>query len=237
VARRRGATRSSSATARLSRDTLIDAAVALADREGLEALTIRRLAAELGVTPMALYWHVHDKDELLAALRERMIAEIELPPPREPEAWAEELRQVLEATLRSLVRHLALAPLALPGVVDSEPGLVLAERVLGLLERAGFSQQQTAQLGAYLLSSIVTIVTAQPGAHIPSDPAEQEQHLARMHAELAALPAERFPTVTRLAEAMVSKDPDRYFELGLDVLVLGLKGLAPRNANPDPSRA
>src|SRR5580692_4796056 len=63
---------------RLTRAAVVDRALALADKAGLDALTIRKLATELGVTPMALYWHFHGKDELLNGLTEKIWGEIDL---------------------------------------------------------------------------------------------------------------------------------------------------------------
>jgi TetR/AcrR family transcriptional regulator, tetracycline repressor protein len=201
---------------RLTRDALVDAGVALADREGLDAVSIRRLAGEAGVTPMALYWHVKDKDELLAALRDRLLSEVELPRPRAASAWARELRELLEALLAVLVRHPALAPLALTGLFESEPGLVLAERVYGLMEAAGFSDGESAHQGAFLLGSVVALVTAWPGG---------DAHAGRAMPEV---PADAFPLAARLAPTVGAKDPAEMHARGLDVLVAGLKGLAPR---------
>src|SRR6202007_1735318 len=81
---------------RLSRDTIVDGAIALADAEGLDAVTIRRLAQDHEVTPMALYWHFKDKGELLDGIAERLFAGVRLPAPsRKP--WPEQLRSILEA--------------------------------------------------------------------------------------------------------------------------------------------
>src|SRR3954471_12241210 len=63
----------------LSRDVVADRALALADSEGLEAVTIRRLATELGVTPMALYWHFRTKEDLLAGLADRVLDDMVVP--------------------------------------------------------------------------------------------------------------------------------------------------------------
>ncbi len=59
----------------LSREAIVDRAIAIADVEGLEAVSIRRLGQQFGVTPMALYWHVQNKDELLAAMGDRIFAD------------------------------------------------------------------------------------------------------------------------------------------------------------------
>jgi AcrR family transcriptional regulator len=64
---------------RLRRDAIVSGAIALADREGLEAVTIRRLAQDHGVTPMALYWHFREKDELYGGIAEYLYDQVELP--------------------------------------------------------------------------------------------------------------------------------------------------------------
>jgi AcrR family transcriptional regulator len=205
-------------TPRLSREALVDAAVALADREGLQAVSVRRLARETGVTPMALYWHIRDKDELLAALGDRLLAEVELPAAQRPSAWARELRASLEALLKVLAAHPALAPLTLSGALFRGPGLVVAERVYGLLEGAGFSDREIAHHGAFVLSSVVALVTAWPadGPHGP----------------LPEVPADAFPIAARLAGEVTAKDPGRLLAGGLDLLVAGLERLAPGRSRP-----
>ena len=65
----------------LSREAVIDHALAVADLDGLDAVSIRRIAQDFGVTPMALYWHVKNKDELLAAMGDRILSVIDMPEP------------------------------------------------------------------------------------------------------------------------------------------------------------
>ena len=76
---------------RLSRERVVEAALAIADADGLGALTIRSLAAELGVKPMSVYYHVANKDEILAALVDVVFGEIELPVPGR--AWRPEMER------------------------------------------------------------------------------------------------------------------------------------------------
>jgi len=86
---------------RLTRAAVVDRALALADKLGLDALTIRKLATALGVTPMALYWHFRGKDELLGALAERVWSEIDLTVDRTA-PWTEQIRALLESLLKVL---------------------------------------------------------------------------------------------------------------------------------------
>ena len=84
----------------LSREVVADRAVALADAEGLEAVTVRRLATELGVTPMALYWHFRTKEELLAGLGDRVLDSVRVPDASGD--WATDLRAALVALVTAM---------------------------------------------------------------------------------------------------------------------------------------
>src|SRR5215469_5043348 len=84
---------------RLSRATVVERGLAIGDEDGLEAVTIRRLAAELGVTPMALYWHFRNKDELMTGLADAVWAEFDVN--IDPNAdWQAQLRFLLESLVR-----------------------------------------------------------------------------------------------------------------------------------------
>src|SRR3954469_13487276 len=107
-------------TVRLSRDVIVDCAMTLADAEGLDAVTIRRLAQEHGVTPMAMYWHFNDKDSLLDGLAEYLIAAVKLPAPADG-PWAVRLHEVLRAFLEAIRPHPAFAGLALRRILVAEP--------------------------------------------------------------------------------------------------------------------
>ncbi|EQD34579.1 transcriptional regulator, TetR family, partial [mine drainage metagenome] len=88
----------------LNRDAVVTLALGIADAEGLAAVTIRRLAQDLGVTPMALYWHVSGKEELLAAMGDRVFAG--LPPDTDPAApWQDQLRELVLALTAGLRAH------------------------------------------------------------------------------------------------------------------------------------
>src|SRR5207247_9642587 len=75
----------------LTRDAIVEAALHVLDREGLDGLSMRRVAEELGTGAASLYWHVRNKDELIQLLSERLAAEIELPAP-DPSRWQEQPR-------------------------------------------------------------------------------------------------------------------------------------------------
>ena len=126
-----GSTKRRSPASELSRDAVIDHALDLADREGLDAVAIRRIANDFGVTPMALYWHVRNKDELLAAMGDRIYDSLDIPDVEGD--WLEQVSDALQSLVNALRRHPGSVDLAMPRVLVSPPAQLLAERTLGAL--------------------------------------------------------------------------------------------------------
>ena len=216
---------------RLSRDTVTSRALALADAEGIDAVTIRRLATDLGVTPMALYWHFQDKERLLDGVAELVLSQVTLPADDPSRPWDQRLRDVLDQVLAALAAHPAVTDVVKTRILLSEPGLELTERVLGLLRGAGFSAEQSAQQAVYALVFIVGIVTGEPGA-FPGDE-DDEARDARLRAKWAALQAlspKRYPHVLEASAPLTSCDSsDAWRAAGMDLLLRGLCGM-PRSA-------
>jgi AcrR family transcriptional regulator len=215
---------------RLSRETIADGAVALADAEGLDAVTIRRLASDQGVTPMALYWHFRDKERLIDGIVERLLADLVLP--RRPETssvpWHVQLREILDALLVVLRNHPAVAELVHTRILRSDPGLEITERTLGLLREAGFSAEQAAQLAIQALSTMVTLVASVPGKQVGEATDVQDQRLRAKRASLQALSPERYPYLLASADALtVCASEPEYIDLGLDLFIAGVRGVQP----------
>jgi TetR/AcrR family tetracycline transcriptional repressor len=222
------AKRSEGARGRLSRDVIVACAIALADQEGLEAVTIRRLAQEQGVTPMAMYWHFNDKDSLLDGMAESLVDAIKLPEPTD-QPWDRQLHAILAAFLDAIRPHPAVAGLALRRILISPSGLALAEQALGLLRTAGFSAQRSAESGTFLLCAVITLVTSQPGRPMyPLEGEAKEQMLRDKRAAMESLSPARYPNVLAAAPWLVAcQDEDDYFAANLDLLVEGIKGIRP----------
>ena len=129
----------------LTRRELTTSAIALIERDGLEALTMRRLAGELACAPMSLYTHVRNRDDLIDAIVEHLIEQL-ASPARGDETWQQLARQTLGAyrdlavRLPSSFELLALAP------YDSSPVAPHLARFLSSLERAGLSPEQAGQI-------------------------------------------------------------------------------------------
>jgi TetR/AcrR family tetracycline transcriptional repressor len=212
---------------RLSRDTIVAGALALADRDGLDAVTIRRLATDNSVTPMALYWHFKDKDAVLGAIAERIYANVAIPEATDA-PWDAQLRSVLDAVLAAIRPHPLIADLLAPRVMRSEPGLLLAERVIGLLRSARFSAAQASQTASFLLCAIVILVTSEPGSKAALDGDDPDAVHRSKRAQLESLDPKRFPSLLESAEFfLVCDDETMYFSQGMDFLLKGTIGIQP----------
>jgi AcrR family transcriptional regulator len=214
---------------RLSRETIVDSALALTDAEGLEAVTIRRLAQDQGVTPMALYWHFRDKERLFDGIAERLLTDMVLPQraPGEPEpSWDLRFRELLVAMVDVLRHHPAAAELVRTRIMLSEAGLDVTERALQILAEGGFNHEQAAQIAGQALGSIVLLVTAEPGLDVGLDGELKAQHRREKRARIQTLSPERYPRVVAAGEAfVVCGDSQEYFELGLDIFLAGVRGV------------
>ena len=132
---------------RLSKRTVTESALKLADADGLDALTIRKLAQHLGVTPMALYWHFRSKEDLLEGVAEQVWDEIDVNVDPDTPWWAQ-LQGLLESLVKVLRAHSAAAQLLLEHEKRNEAALRATEVTLGVLRTAGFDPQHASAIAA-----------------------------------------------------------------------------------------
>src|SRR5262245_45383985 len=133
----------------LSREAIVDAALRVLDAEGLDALSMRRVAEEAGAGTTSLYWHVANKEQLLQLIFDRVIAEIELPAP-DPARWQEQLKEMGRAWRGVQKRHRDIARISLGRIPLGPNGLQAMEWLLGLLRAAGLPDRTAAFAGDLL---------------------------------------------------------------------------------------
>jgi AcrR family transcriptional regulator len=127
----------------LSRERVLRAAVALADESGVESLSMRRLAQELGVVPMALYKHVANKDELLDGMIDVVVGEIDPPPGGTGRNWKAAIRQRVLSARRALLRH-RWASSVIDSRTEATPAvLAYMDSIIGMFRAGGFSVDLT----------------------------------------------------------------------------------------------
>jgi AcrR family transcriptional regulator len=204
----------------LTRERVLRMAVDLADRGGLEALSMRRLGQELRVDAMALYRHVRNKDDLLDGLVELIIAEIERPPPTDD--WKTTLRQQAMAARRVMLRH----PWAKRVLEERPKGgpifLGYVESILATLQAGGFSIE-LAHHTLHVLGSRIFGFN-QDLFEDKAQTAPSPEEAAGLLRVLAA-----YPRVTELAQSVTHEgvlgmcDDDVEFAFGLDLILDGLE--------------
>jgi TetR/AcrR family tetracycline transcriptional repressor len=206
----------------LSRAAIVDRALAIADAEGIGAITVRRIAQEFGVTPMALYWHVSSKDELLDAMGDSFFADLRpLPVDRD---WADQLHAAVTILVDALRSHPGAAHLAAPRIMHCETGRDLAEQTLALLRAEGFSVTQAADVARHAMQTAVMLVTNEAGAEPHAAAEMREALLETKRNALKALPPDRYPNLIEAADAMTDcEDVDGYYEFGVDMFVSGVR--------------
>jgi TetR/AcrR family transcriptional regulator, tetracycline repressor protein len=205
----------------LARDSIVDAALVVLDRDGLDGLTMRRVAQELDTGAGALYWHVANKEELLYLLIDRILSELELPEP-DSARWEEQIKE-LGRTMRTILKqHQDVARVTL-GRVPLGPSLIsVVEWQLTLLRGAGVPDQ-VAALAGDLLALYVGAFVYEETLPRPSDADESSAH-EMIRDYFASVPSDRFPHTVELAAELTRADRDERFEFGMEVIVRGLKG-------------
>jgi TetR/AcrR family transcriptional regulator, tetracycline repressor protein len=224
---------------KLDREAVIDAALRIADEEGLDSVSFRRLAEQFAVTPMALYWHFADKEALLGALADRLWQETaetldrsleQLPD--DDDGWGQ-LRLTLIALVEAMQPHPAVAELVPTRVLECEAGRDVTELTLGFLARQGFDAAQASDLGRFVLSSAVMLVTTQAGIEIPGHD-ERAEVQRRKRIALASLPPDRYPHITASAAYLTDcESPQAYLTRGLDAIIAGIRAQAPSRHSLD----
>jgi AcrR family transcriptional regulator len=198
----------------LSRDAIVDAALALLEAEGADALTVRRLAEELGTGSATLYWHIGSKEELGELVYDRVMGELELPEP-DPVRWQEQLKDLARQVYRVMLRHNDLVRFSIGRVPVGPNMLRVMEWSLELFRQVGIPEQPAAYFGdifgRYLDASVLEVTSRGGGPE-----------LEQVGEYFASLPRDRFPNLTAMTGALFTGDDDDRFEFGLDLLVRGL---------------
>jgi len=216
----------------LSQDLIVETGLRILDAEGLDGLSMRRVAQELDTGPASLYAHVANKEELLELIYDRVLGEIHLAEP-DPARWKEQLREYAIECHRVLGSHADVARAALASIPLGPNALRIAEYVFGLLIDAGMAPRD-ASLAVDRISLYIT-----------GDAFEGSLHFGRMRAtglgleeyfksfvghiesHYRALPAERFPHIAAHVDDLIADDGRARFEYGLDLMIDGLAARMP----------
>ena len=211
---------------RLTKQTVVDQGLALADSVGLDRLTIRRLAQELGVTPMALYWHFRSKEELLTGLADRLWGEIDtnVDP---AQAWPDQLRGLIQSLVQVLREHPSASQLLLEMEKQSEAALRATEVTLEVLRGAGFGPQHASEIARNGLWTGLMLQMSEPGTKPGLTAEEAAEEARRSRVTMATLPVHLYPRVVECSGALTAcDDPDFHYQFGIDLFVHGVEAMA-----------
>ncbi|GGL94106.1 TetR/AcrR family transcriptional regulator [Nakamurella endophytica] len=225
-----GAGRRPGRPAVLSRERVLDAALAIVDRDGLAGLTMRRLGAELHVDPMAVYRHVGDKSGLYDGLVERAFAGVELP--ARTGHWAEDFAAVVRALRAALLRHPDVAALVGTRPPATPAAFAVVEAAVRVLLDGGSSAEDAADAvdcaGRMVVGHVLADGARSPVAGL--DGGEKAHESAQQELNPAV-----FPGLAAVAHAGVEHEADRLFELALAGLLREVQDRRSRTAGTGPS--
>jgi TetR/AcrR family tetracycline transcriptional repressor len=211
----------------LTKQAVAERALRLGDEEGLEAVTIRRLAQELGVTPMALYWHFKNKDELLLGIVDHALSTVRADRAA-TDPWQKQLRAMVEALVTVMREHPSLPDLMF--AVDKTEGESFTRATndaLALLVEGGFGIEEAYWVASHLLHAAIGLVQAQPDCpmNVPVDQAGEWRRQKRLAME--SLPADKYPMVVAFAATYTrAPDTERYYAFGVDLVMAGVEAMA-----------
>jgi AcrR family transcriptional regulator len=215
----------------------VQTAIRLLDDEGLDALSMRRIAEELDTGAASLYWHVGSKDGLLDLIFDQVIGEVEVPEP-DPGRWDDQLKDVARAVRAVILRHRDIVRISIGRIPMGPSALRVSEGLFAIL-RAGGIPDQLAVTAHHLLFAIINGFTldetTELGVEIEGPPGDQAADAARAY--IAKLPAERFPNLRAVGEHFHYADRNQSFELLIDLFVDGLAARASTRARRSPARA
>jgi AcrR family transcriptional regulator len=203
----------------LSEDVIVDAALRILRQEGLDAVTMRRVATELDTGPASLYVYIGGRDELRRAMLGRVAGAVPLEEP-EPARWREQVHALLSGWLRAMESHPGIATVALGDPPTTEGTLVGAEYLLTLLLVGGVTPEDAAW-ALDILPLITTAAAVETAVQMERGSSEAET-VQRLNDAFTNLPADRFPNMARHAGLLTTGTGEERFTYAIDVFLDGL---------------
>jgi AcrR family transcriptional regulator len=210
----------------LSQELIVDTALRVLRAEGLDAVSMRRIAQELDTGPASLYAHVSNKEELLELMLDRIASEIRLPEPN-PARWQEQIKEIAREARRVWTSYADISRVSLGNVPTGPHLLAVAERNLELMRGGGVPDE------------IAALFVDRLALYVDADAYEGSMYLARIkegwdaetyfreiHDYFAGLPTDRFPNIVSMVDSLTAAGDDARFEFGLDLIMRGLASYA-----------
>lgn len=214
-------------TPAITREALVAAGLAVLRREGLDALSMRKVAAELGVQAASLYWHVQDKEELLDLLADSLLWDARKL--KTGGEWSESLREMAHA-YRCHLRANRDSARVMAGRIAPGPNLLyVLDAMLGWLRSAGFSDADAVYATRMVATYVQGFVLQEqlPMSALEAHGASPEEATAAVAEVFRSAPVDQYPNVAALADLVVGRGMDEQFSFGVDRLIDGLRTRLP----------
>jgi TetR/AcrR family tetracycline transcriptional repressor len=219
----------------LTPQRVVAEALAVIAEDGVQALTMRSLAARLGVVPGALYHHVGNKQQLHDLVLDSVLAEIDVH--LDPSlAWTEQLKILAHRLRQVLEAHPGVAGILKTRDPLGPHSLVLAEAFLGPLQTAGFGNREAGLAFFLLLDYTIGFAVSSPPTSVNEQRVRDPAIRSQLHEFFGSLPPDRFPALVALGEHVWVDNRDQRFTAGLQVLVDGLEHARNAPHRPAPKR-
>jgi AcrR family transcriptional regulator len=206
----------------LTRERVVEEALAVIAQDGVEALTMRGLAARLGVVPGAVYRHVRNKQQLQDLVLDGVLAEVDVHLDLSL-VWTEQLKLLAHRLRQVLEAHPGVAGILKTRDPLGPHSLVLAEAFLGPLQTAGFGNREAGLAFFLLVDYTIGFAVSSPPTSVNEQRVRDPATRTQLHQFFRSLPPDRFPALVTLGEHVWVDNRDERFTAGLDVLVDGLK--------------
>lgn len=216
----------------LNRELIVKAAIGVIDADGLESLTISRLAKELGVKPMSLYTHFRDKDAILIAVASELFSRMELPQGELSDL--DTLRETMRAYLHLLVDNPVLLKLYAAGKEANPIEVHFDDAIFGCLERMRIEPRAAVEFAATLVRFVLGCAMVYPRKAWEDDPSSWNKARRQLP------PTDAYPSIRELTRGEVPFTQDHLFESGLETILSGLatnqtnQQSSPDNMRPPP---
>jgi AcrR family transcriptional regulator len=202
---------------------IVTAALRIMDREGLDAVSMRRVAQELGTGAASLYQHVRNKQELHELILDEVFKDLEVPMP-DPVRWQQQLKELCLDLTRTMLAHPGAAKIGMETLIPTTPGMLVAmDGLMGIMRAGGLPDHlvtpacdSLALLGSAYAYEASLWPTTEAGR------AEAMRRIEEIEGYLDSLPAEHLPHMTALRTHMRDDDGWANLEFGLDVFIAGL---------------
>lgn len=206
----------------LSRARILATALDFVDERGLAALSMRKLAAELGVEAMSLYNHIANKDDILAGVADLVFEDVEIPT-HDCGDWTGCTRAVTHAARRALAGHGNVLPIIISGPNRGPAFLQMMDSVVGTLRGAGFDDDMAHHAWHTLVAHVLGFVLQRTATPMLSSIAGPGLPRGGAPAPLSELPRADFGHIVEIAPYLARCEPVDEFDFGLDVILTGLQ--------------